>query len=299
MELKRFKLVAAVAMIVAMVGVMSASAATLSLSLEYYGSFTDEYASEPATYALVDGAIVDAGDMVTVLPASVVAPTDIHQFNIYYSLDPSAPPALNAPNPTNGWTPEHSLQQLILDVKLGAGLTQASGLPYTPYMYPDDPTGRFDPPPTGSGGGAARSLYTDNSDGTGNLERIMATTDGLAAHGLDPGEAEPKLMGWFYLNWTPGADPTSVSLIPSASAPVDPWLLWVNGYIDTKTPYTHSTGDAYAPPASDMYGSVNSGSGFEFDMTGDFDLPPGIPEPSTIALFGLAFVGLFGLIRRS
>jgi hypothetical protein len=268
MNFNRFKLVAVFAMVLAVIGATSASAVNLQLSLDYVGSFTDEFASVPASYSLADGVGV-----------SGVVATDVHQFDIYYALSNlTTNPTPTGGSVADGQVAENSLQQLILDVVLGTGLTQSTSMTYTPYMYPDDADGRYDPLPTGSGGGAARSLYTDNSDGTGNLERIMATTDALAAFGLDPGEAThdgggsgptgAKKMGSFYVNWDPSvASSTSLSLIPSASAPVDPWLLYTNGWIDTTNPYTHNAGTAYAPPASAMSGSVNSGG-----ATNGFDL---------------------------
>jgi hypothetical protein len=274
MECKRFKLVAGLAMMVALVGVMSASAATLQLSLQYAGSYLADW--NTTSYVLVDGQVVDAIDGVTIMPPGTVLPTDIHQFDIYYSLDPSAPPTPTGGSPAAGQVAENSVQQVILDVVLGAGLTQE---PTVPYSANPDPQA-YDPAPAGAPGGASRALYTENSDATGLLQRIIGTTDALAAFGKDPGEAAPSLLGSFYLNWD-GVTGTSLKLTPAASAPVDPWLLHTNGWIDTLTPFTHSAGVGYVPETGTMLESVNEDT--EYSSTTGFDLPMGVTLTPPVA----------------
>jgi hypothetical protein len=265
MNTSRFRLVVGLAVMVAVVGVTAASAASLQLILEYGGSYLD-YDLTPAPYMLVDGWVVDAADGVTILPANVVQPTDVHQFDILYTMDPSAPPNPGAP-PGPDRIPENSLGGLWLDVLLvGFGLAQDPVLPYVPYTYPDDPLGRYDP----AGIAPARSLYTDNCDLTGNLN-IMAITDPLASFGLDPGEAAPKLWGSFFLNYAPGYGSHSVSLVKAASAPNDPWIVNTNGWIDTQTPYTHSAGALVAMGPDTMFDSVNWDT--EDSTTDAFDFP--------------------------
>jgi hypothetical protein len=251
MTFNRFKSVAVLAVMVALVGVMSASAAELQLVLQYAGSFDSGF--NPAAYSLADGVGV---------PAGTVQATDIHQFDIYYTMDPSAPPTPTGGVPADGQVAQNSLQQLILDVVLGTGLTQEATVPYSANPDPQ----AYDPAPAGAAGGASRALYTENSDATGNLTRIIGTTDALAAFGRNPGEAAPSLLGSFYLNWD-GVTPTSLSLTPAASAPVDPWLLHTNGWIDTLTPFTHSAGTGYVPATGTMHASVNSaGPTTNFDL---------------------------------
>jgi hypothetical protein len=262
----RFTLLAGVALLVALLAVAPASAASLQLSLQYAGSMNAAF--EPVNYMLVDGAVVDISDGVTIMPGGTVQPTDIHQFDIYYSVDPSAPPTPTGGNPAAGQVAENSLQQLILDVVLGPGLQQEPTVPYCPNPAPQ----QYDPPPAGASGGSYRPFYTENSDATGHLQRIIGTTDALAAFGLDPGETAPALLGSFYLNWD-GLTSTSLKLTPAASAPIDPWLLHTNGWIDTTAPYTHSAGTGYVPPPGTMFESVNEDT--PYSTTTGFELQPG------------------------
>jgi hypothetical protein len=277
MNSNRFRLLAGLAVVVALVGVVPASAAELWMSLQYAGSYTATF--ESTDYLLVDGAVVDAFDGVTVMPPGTVDPTDIHQFDIYYSVDPSSPPDPGAPNPAQGWYPENSLQRLVVDVVLGPGLQQEPAVPYSPNPDPQ----AYDPPPAGVTPGIPRVLYTENSDATGNLQRIIATTDAFPAYGRDPGEFAPSMLGSFYLNWD-GFTSTSLSVQPAASEPTTPWALWSGGWIDTTSPYTHGCG-TIVPMSRDTM----SGSDW-FDLV--------VPEPSSIALAILAAIGLVDLARR-
>jgi hypothetical protein len=270
MQFDCFRLVAGLAVMVTIVGVTSASATTtLQMSLEYLRSYTAYGSSEEETgYSLADGVSVAAG---------MVDPTDIHEFNIYFELTD----VYNTPNA------EDSLGGLIVDVVLGDGLT---GWGYCPLFA----SPMYDPPPSGVGGGPLRPLYTTNA-GTDeyDLTRIELFTDGLAAHALDPGENGPTLMGSVYVIWD-GVTPTSLNVQAAAAAPSAPWGLWVGGWIDTTSPYTHSTGTLTPMGPDTMFGSVNPNG-----PTAGFDLVAGVPEPASIVLVvGLAVIGHAALVRR-
>jgi len=224
------------------------SAAQLQLSIGYDVSYLPDFSEAP--YSLADC-------WPSVPPP--VSPNDIHQFSLYAEL-------IGATD-----APEQSLNGLLADIVMSPGVNPYAGISYAAVA----PNPVFDPPPPGPLGGGARSLYTTNADqGAQDLVRIAVLTDQLAAHGFDPGESGPTLVGNFFVQWDIGIDPlATLYAAPAASAPVDPWAIWEGS-------------DSVVPPAQDFLSS-NVIRMWNY-----------CPEPSSFVLFGLAMLGMTGMLPR-
>ncbi len=192
-------------------------------------------------------------------PGNPVDPTDIHAFNVFFEV--------------SGLAANQNIQGLQYDFVLGAGITPDTTFG-TPY-FGDFPN--FDPPgPAGPG-----PLWNTNEDAGADpldLKRLFTTanSENAAVLGIMPGESGPFFLGQALVNIDPSqiGNPHSAISLSAVELTGFDWSLFTDG-----------NGDAQ--PSTDM------------DLSASFDVEVIIPEPSSIALFGIALMALAGYRRRS
>jgi hypothetical protein len=223
--MNRFKMTFAfAAVVVALVCVASAQAASIQLTTSYAGSYDGTFTPLPGSppAPLFAGPAPNNGP-----PYAVHVPGAIHQFDVFMAITGTA---------GSGTTGE-DFQTLVFDMLLGPGVTPYSGGAWAG----DVPT--YDPPPAGAGGGNNVPIYGNNSDAgadSNDLKAITILANSANNHGgvhhRHPGEAEaagpansalppPTFLGSVFVEWDGSVDGTDHSWItPGVPANVaNPW----------------------------------------------------------------------------
>jgi len=258
-----------VAMLAVFLAPVAAHAVSIQLSLQYVGSFKSDF-STPAGYTL-GGAPVDR---------TLIKPDDVQQYELFATV--------NTTGAVVTGTGTAALQYLQLDVNGGTGWSA-----YPSTGYAGDLSVNIDPPPPGPAGGGSGPLFSTNQDaGTAfDLKDITAITNraqatasnGHPGENLAGGLVGPVHLGTLYLSLNGAQIPaaqTSTNYSIGPTAVPGNFFLW--------------NGSAGTPSGIDETSAVTAGSSASVVVA----VTP-VPEPATIALMGLAGIGLLVVRRRS